>query len=309
MAYLGIIDLGSNSARMVIEDLHPDGSYTEILREKTDTRIAQNMGSSLVLQPEPMRRTIAVLKEFKARLDQYGPLATKAITTAAVRTAKNQTEFLDLVRQEVDIEFEVLTGTQEAHYDYLGVMATLSDIQNGVILDTGGASVELIGFKNRQEQHEISLPFGAVNLSEKYQLADDVKQVNVEAACASINQQYQELKWLDNFKNDSVILLGGANRSLARVARAFNGERQINNIHGFTMSRALVEQLFDQIRQTNRVGREKIAGLEKSRADIIISGLLPLLNLMKAIDAPQVIFSESGVREGIIAERVCKLDD
>ncbi|WEV54309.1 exopolyphosphatase [Leuconostocaceae bacterium ESL0723] len=304
MVYLAIIDLGSNSTRMVIEELHPDGTYTELLREKQDTRLAQNMGPELTLKPEPMARTIKVLKRFRDKIKTYPDCEIRSITTAAVRTARNQADFLKAVHDQVGIDLQVLTGDQEAHYDYLGVMASLKQLPTGVILDTGGASVELIGFKDRQAEAEVSLPFGAVNLSEKYHLANHIKQENLDQACQDITSQYQELGWLADFKGEPVILLGGANRSLAKIARTFLGEKHVNQIHGFTMDRSLVVKLFKQLSRTDRAGRERIAGLEKSRADIIISGLLPLINLMQAIDSPRVIFSESGVREGLIAEKL-----
>lgn len=300
MSYLAIVDLGSNSARMVVEQLNDDGTYTEVLREKKDTRIAQYMGPELMLKEEPMVRTIAVLKYFQSRYQTYNP-AVRAITTAAVRMAANQADFLRRVKSEVGIDFKILTGEEEAHYDYLGVMATLK-IQNAVILDTGGASVELIAVNNGLSTAEVSLPFGAVSLSEKYNLANEINQVDINMANRDICEQYTPLSWLNYQIGDPVILLGGANRSLARMARTYSGEAEVNRIHGYEMSVTMVENIFDDIRHMTRQEREHVAGLEVSRADIIISGLLPLLNLMHMISAPKVIFSESGVREGLISE-------
>lgn len=307
MSYLAIVDLGSNSARMVVEELHKDGTYTEIVREKQDTRIAQNMGAELILQEEPMARTIGALRYFQTRYARFEP-EVRAITTAAVRTAKNQSEFLARVKSATGITFQVLTGDQEAYYDYLGVQATLK-VEAGVILDTGGASVELIAINHAQNMAAVSLPFGAVNLSEQFMLANDVIQSNIEVASEYIVQSYQNLPWLSSQKGQPVILLGGANRSLARMARTRSGEAEINQIHGYEMSYELVMSIFDEIRYMTRADREQVAGLETTRADIIISGLLPLINLMRLIEAPKVIFSESGVREGLIAETLSQRHD
>ncbi|MGQ4573181.1 Ppx/GppA phosphatase family protein [Leuconostoc pseudomesenteroides] len=307
MSYLAIVDLGSNSARMVVEELHKDGTYTEIVREKQDTRIAQNMGAELILQEEPMARTIGALRYFQTRYARFEP-EVRAITTAAVRTAKNQSEFLARVKSATGITFQVLTGDQEAYYDYLGVQATLK-VEAGVILDTGGASVELIAINHAQNMAAVSLPFGAVNLSEQFMLANDVIQSNIEVASEYIVQSYQNLPWLSSQKGQPVILLGGANRSLARMARTRSGEAEINQIHGYEMSYELVMSIFDEIRYMARADREQVAGLETTRADIIISGLLPLVNLMRLIEAPKVIFSESGVREGLIAETLSQRHD
>lgn len=307
MSYLAIVDLGSNSARMVVEELHKDGTYTEIVREKQDTRIAQNMGAELILQEEPMVRTIGALRYFQTRYARFEP-EVRAITTAAVRTAQNQSEFLKRVKAATGITFQVLTGDQEAYYDYLGVQATLK-VDAGVILDTGGASVELIAIKHAKNMAAVSLPFGAVNLSEQFMLANDVIQSNIEVASEYIVQSYQNLPWLSSQKGQPVILLGGANRSLARMARTRSGEAEINQIHGYEMSYELVMSIFDEICYMTRADREQVAGLETTRADIIISGLLPLVNLMRLIEAPKVIFSESGVREGLIAETLSQRHD
>lgn len=307
MSYLAIVDLGSNSARMVVEELHKDGTYTEIVREKQDTRIAQNMGAKLILQEEPMARTIGALRYFQTRYARFEP-EVRAITTAAVRTAQNQSEFLKRVKAATGITFQVLTGDQEAYYDYLGVQATLK-VDAGVILDTGGASVELIAINHVKNMAAVSLPFGAVNLSEQFMLANDVIQSNIEVASEYIVQSYQNLPWLSSQKGQPVILLGGANRSLARMARTRSGEAEINQIHGYEMSYELVMSIFDEIRYMTRADREQVAGLETTRADIIISGLLPLVNLMRLIEAPKVIFSESGVREGLIAETLSQIHD
>ncbi|WP_059378319.1 Ppx/GppA phosphatase family protein [Fructobacillus pseudoficulneus] len=297
---MAIIDLGSNSARLVIEELRSNRTYDEIYRVKEDTRLSQGMGQELVLQKEPMERTIAVLKRYQEKITEFAVDQTVAITTAAVRSAKNQSAFLQRVREETGINFRVLTGQEEAHYDFLGVRAALPDVRNGVILDTGGASVELIPFKNGQAQAEVSLPFGAVNLSEKYHLADHIQQDQIATASATIQQSYLDLDFIQDFQQQPVILLGGANRSLAKMVERKHLGYRLSNLHGLMMPVVQVRQIFDHIAQMDRASREHLAGLEKSRADIIISGLLPVLNLTKVLQAPQVIFSESGVREGLI---------
>jgi exopolyphosphatase/guanosine-5'-triphosphate,3'-diphosphate pyrophosphatase len=305
MTRLAIVDLGSNSARMVVEELHDDGTYTEVLRHKTDTRISQGMGEEKMLQPEPIARTLTAIKAFQAAYAPYEVDEVRAITTAAVRTAANQAEFLAQVKAETGLDFQVLTGDEEAYYDYLGVVSTL-ELTDAVILDTGGASVEVIAVANGRNVAQVSLPFGAVNLSEKYALANEIKADNLAAAQADVRSQYEALDWLTAQNGVPIVLLGGANRSLAKMDRQAHHEAHPDNIHGYRMDASTIYTLFDQLTQLSRVEREKLAGLEASRADIIISGLIPLVNLMRVVAAPEVIFSESGVREGLIAEVLAK---
>ncbi|WP_446720964.1 Ppx/GppA phosphatase family protein, partial [Leuconostoc lactis] len=121
-------------------------------------------------------------------------------------------------------------------------------------------------------------------------------------ACDDILSQYQTLPWLKKYVGQPVVLLGGANRSLARMGQKLSPDQATTTLQGFDMSIEKVQQIFSRLRQMSRPERERMAGLEVSRADIIVSGLLPLLNLMTVIHSPNVIFSESGVREGLIAE-------
>ncbi|KRN52101.1 exopolyphosphatase [Fructobacillus fructosus KCTC 3544] len=300
---IAIIDLGSNSARLVVEKIKEDGSYEELYRVKEDTRLSQGMGDSLLLQEEPMEKTITVLKTYMASLQNFSVDAVYGITTAAVRTAKNQSEFLARVKQAIGLQLRVLTGEEEAHYDFLGVIASLPKVHSAVILDTGGASVELIPFHHQVAEVELSLPFGAVNLSEKYQLADTVEKSQIKAACQKIQSAYQGLPFIRQNQGQPIILLGGANRSLAKMAEKKGWTKQNQpTLHGLYLTSAHVEEIFAEIAEMSRAQREHLAGLEKNRADIIVSGLLLVLNLVRALQAPRVIFSESGVREGLIYE-------
>ncbi|MBS9338623.1 exopolyphosphatase [Fructobacillus sp. M2-14] len=304
---IAIIDLGSNSARLVLEQFNSDGTYRELLREKEDTRLSKGMGETLLLQVSQMDKTIEVLKKYKAVIDKNGITEIHGITTAAVRTAKNQKEFLDRVREEVGIELRILTGEEEAHYDFLGVLDCLPDVKRAVILDTGGASVEVVPYQNKKAELEVSLPFGAVNLSEKFELADKVKEENIHRACEKIQKSFQELAFEKQYEGWPVILLGGANRSLAKMAEK-NAWTScgVDQLHGLSITQEHVKEIFHTISHMTREEREHLAGLEKNRADIIISGLLPVLNLTRVLRSPSVIFSESGVREGLIFELIAK---
>ncbi|MCO0832046.1 exopolyphosphatase [Fructobacillus sp. W13] len=304
---IAIIDLGSNSARLVLEKLNSDGSYGELYRIKEDTRLSKGMGEELLLQQSQMDNTIEVLKKYRAIILENGISEIHGITTAAVRTAKNQREFLHRVKKEVGVSLRVLSGEEEARYDFLGVIACLPKVERAVILDTGGASVEVIPYEKRRAKMEVSLPFGAVNLSEKYDLADRVTDENIEAACIQIQQSYQKLDFGDQYNGWPVILLGGANRSLAKMAEKNSWtSRGIEDLHGLSITQDHVEQIFHAISHMTREEREHLAGLEKNRAGIIISGLLPVLNLTRVLQSSSVIFSESGVREGLIFELIQK---
>ena len=175
---LAIVDLGSNSARMAITEIAPDGRFREIRRVKENTRLSEGMGREKMLQESAIERTIAALKRFKKIYQEIPNIKVRAITTAAVRQARNRQEFLKRVQQEVGIHLQVLSGKKEAYYDYLGVVRTLR-LNHCLILDVGGASCELILVQQRKARNLISIPVGAVNLSEQYHLNGYVRSVDL----------------------------------------------------------------------------------------------------------------------------------
>ena len=110
MKNLVIIDLGSNSVRMKICQIDEYGSFEIVSYHKEYVRLSENMGPEKTLKTEPIERTIQALKDFKQEYDQFDNIEIRAVATAAVRQAKNQQEFLDLVKKEIDLELRVISG-------------------------------------------------------------------------------------------------------------------------------------------------------------------------------------------------------
>ena len=151
--YLAILDLGSNSVRLKITKIQDNGSFETVQYEKRYVRLASNMGPEKMLKSTPVKRTIDALKEFRAICDRYRNknLTIIAVATAAVRQAQNQLQFLEKVQRETGFEIHVISGEREAYLDYVGVNQTLP-IDKGIIVDTGGASMELISVNNGEAE-------------------------------------------------------------------------------------------------------------------------------------------------------------
>lgn len=302
MENLAIVDLGSNSARLAITQINPNGTFHEIKRVKENTRLSEGMGVEKVLQPKAMNHTIAALQRFKKIYQRYPNVQVTAITTAAVRQAKNQKEFLKRVKNETGISLRVLSGRQEAYYDYLGVVRTLK-LEHCLILDVGGASCELVLVQHRKARDLISLPFGAVNMSEQFRLGGFVRAADLFRAETMVTERYNKIPWLRYANRVPIVLLGGANRTLARMSKTHR-HSHYHGIHGYRLTSRVVYATFRELLNRNLAQRKKMPGLETDRADIIIGGMLPLICLLQRNSDGRVIFSESGVREGIITEYI-----
>ena len=301
---LAVIDLGSNSVRLKISELTKDGQAVTKHYEKRYVRLSSQMGPEKILKPEPMDRTVAALRDFRQVCDQYDHGRIVAVATAAVRQAKNQQEFLERVREETGFQFRVITGEQEAYLDYVGVARTLP-IDRGIIIDTGGASMELIAVDNGAAEETVSIPIGSVTLSQRYQLGDVINAADLFDAMVEVDEILSHQRWLNRFRDTRIVALGGSNRALGKIYRWRNAvDGKAASIHGLTMSSQTAFGIMHQLVEADQATRAQVRGVMKARADVIVGGLLPLLALMRQLAIDSVSFSNNGLREGILFKYV-----
>ncbi|MDT6980155.1 exopolyphosphatase [Levilactobacillus zymae] len=301
MKNLVVIDLGSNSVRMTITEVDSHGNYQTVNQIKRYVRLSANMGPEKILQPEAIDRTLAALSDFKDVYSQLEKPDIHAVATAAVRQASNQKAFLKQVKEQVGLTLKVISGATEARYDYLGVINTLPMV-NGLIVDTGGGSSELILVQNQQLKHVVSIPLGSVTLSQNYLEADVVQSASLFKAMTFVNNVFNDVWWLREATNLPIIGLGGANRTLAKINRRKKNFLNAEDVHGYKLTDEDVYETLTQLLGLDLEGRKKVPGLAKERADIIVGGLIPVTLLMRLLDSQQITFSNAGLRDGILFE-------
>ena len=307
MTNLVVIDLGSNSVRMQISQIDDYGGYTIIGYFREYVRLSEKMGKEMILKEEPMKRTIQALKDFKARYTQYDHVVVKAVATAAVRGAKNQAEFLKRVKDEVGLDLQVISGSTEAYLDYVGVVNTLP-IRNGIIMDCGGASTELVWVQNGACKERISIPIGSVVLSQNYNLANSISASDLYRAMNAAGQKISTVRWLGQVHNLPLIALGGSNRTIAKIHRreVTDDVDELPDIHGMHLPPHYIFNLVSKLIAMNKDERMKIPGLAKNRADVIIGGLIPISLVLRNLQISEVIFSNCGLRDGVLFEYLRK---
>ena len=167
MEKIGIIDLGSNSARLVIVNLFTEGHFMVVDELKESVRLGQDMDRDGFLKPQRVAETIKTLKMFKRLCDSSSVDRIIAVATAAVRRAKNQRSFLDEIQATCNIKIRVLSEEEEATLVYRGVINTM-DIPKGLILEIGGGSTKIVYYNRRNMLNYATLPFGAVTLTDLF---------------------------------------------------------------------------------------------------------------------------------------------
>lgn len=298
---LVVIDLGSNSVRMKISRIDKFGSFDVVGYQKEYVRLSENMGPEKTLKQEPVKRTLAALKHFKKQYSKFDHITIKAVATAAVRQAKNQKAFLKKVEGEIGLHLQVIPGKTEAYLDYLGVINTLP-VRNGIIMDTGGASTELIWVRNGECADRISIPLGSVLLSQRYKLSDQVDAPDLYQAMNRVGRALASVRWLGEADNLPLIALGGSNRTIAKIRRReiASDPDDLPDIHGMHLPSQYIFDLMTKLLSLDKNGRTQIPGLSKSRADVIVGGLIPISLLLRNLQIGEVIFCNHGLRDGIL---------
>ena len=195
MEKIGIIDLGSNTARLVIVEMLGDGHFVVIDQLKESVRLGKDMERDGFLKPQRIAETIKTLKMFRKLCDAYEIERIIAVATAAVRRAKNQRSFLDEVVANTGIKLKVLSAEEEATYVYRGVINTM-DIPKGLILEIGGGSSKIIYYNRRNLLNYETLPFGAVTLTDLFGNDGLSQEEQAEKIEEFITDQLSRIEWL-----------------------------------------------------------------------------------------------------------------
>lgn len=299
MKNIGIIDIGSNSIRLILIEIC--ANYFRIIDEKKETvRLGMDMAADGHLNPLRMEKAISTLSNFKSLCEGLGECNIFPVATEAVRRASNQKEFLQLVKSRLDMDIRVLTGAEEAYYDYFGVINSM-EFSDVLIMDIGGSSTELIWVENKAIKKSISLPFGALNISDKFNLSEKMNSNTEKELHSFLMSQFGKVAWLGGVMNLPMIGVGGTVRNIGRISRK-NNNYPIDRSHNYSMESSEVLNLYDYVKYNNPEQRKKIKGLSKDRSDIFIGAFSVAATLLEFCNSPQLIVSGSGLREGLLHE-------
>lgn len=294
---VAIIDLGSNSARLIVVDIDRRGAYNLVYNQKETVRLGEGLAATGQLQEAAMRRAVGTLQVFAHMNQLFKVDKVLAVATAAVRNAKNGADFLRQAKKETGIPLRVISGEAEAKLGYLGVVNTL-DIEEGIVFDLGGASTELTLIKGRKAQTAVSMPFGAVTLTEYLGARPNEKKL-LELQ----NHLWDQLVGLSWLKDSGVPLIGigGTARNIAKMDQRKKGY-PFPKVHNYRLGKMAFQELYRGLAGMTLAQRRKVPGLSNERADIIVPGLAIVNALFDITSSQQFLVSGCGVREGLFMQ-------
>lgn len=306
----GIVDLGSNTSRLVVYGYQP-GRWFRLLDDIRETvRLGEGLGIDRQLSAAAIDRAAATLELFADHAASIGLDQLEVIATSALRDASNRDHFLARVAH-LNLSIRILSGEQEARYG-VGAVANSFNLERGWVFDLGGGSAQLSLMEERRFQEGDAYPLGAVRLTEAHLSSDPPSVSQIKALEATVAHWLAPRATTLAADPAPLIAMGGSVRNLARAVQR-RSDYPLPLLHGYPLRRDDLEQLTDTLLTSSTEQRARIPGLKPDRADVIVAAALVYRWLLRHGDREELWISGQGLREGAFyshfLEPPCLLDD
>jgi exopolyphosphatase / guanosine-5'-triphosphate,3'-diphosphate pyrophosphatase len=304
MPTFAAVDIGSNSVRLKIARL--ERRRLAILHEDREvTRLGAEVFRTGVLEPSAIARTAKVLQRFHRATQSFGVDLVRVVATAALRDARNARSFLEWVRSATGWNVEIITGLEEGRLIHLGLLAgSRVQARQLMLIDLGGGSCELTLSVEGHIRNIVSLPIGAVRLSEEFLLHDPPKKKEAAAMRDFIAQEIKRVERRFRRPGNAVcVATSGTAAALSGQWQAQQGNSRI-----VTVPRAAVVKLAGQLAKMHVAERRELAGIGPRRAEIIIAGSAVFAELMSRLEISSFRYSPLGLRDGLLEQMLADYD-
>ncbi|MDA3004130.1 MAG: Ppx/GppA phosphatase family protein [Actinomycetota bacterium] len=295
---LAAIDIGSNSTNLLIVD-QAGQTLQRIVRS---TRLGANIGATGALSAESMQRTLECLREYESLIKQHNVSHRRTVATAACRAAKNTGEFFAKVEKISGAAPELITGEIEGALSFVGATSSFDDRISTLVVDIGGASTELMVGTDTLD-FAVSLPFGAVNLTESELHRDPPRPEELTNAISLVSDGVDDVAHNYPLIGEVERVVGVAG-TIVTVAAVEVGQKTFDPaaLHKLTLSRDAVEDVFRTLATEPLRDRVFNPGLPRDRADIIVGGCCVLVAVMRRLQISEIVVSQYNLLDGLISE-------
>ena len=294
---LAIIDIGSNSGRVVVYRVEPDGGFRIQATTRAALRLVRGVDERHALTEEAIARTLDALRDFQAIAVGAGAERRVAVATAALRDAENAPALLERIRTELGLEVQIISGKQEAAYGFAGAVTGLP-VDHGVLFDLGGGSMQLTRFRERRRLRSWSLPLGSLRLSDAFLASDPPKAAEIRRLQDHVRAALEQAGIPRLTAGESLVGTGGTVRNLAKIDRRTR-DYPIQRVHGYVITLARLRTAVSMLAGKRAKDRRSVPGLNDDRGDSIVGGSLAVQTLAETLDARELQVSGQGVREGL----------
>ena len=307
MPTFAAIDIGSNSCRLKIARVVQHG--LKVLHEDREvTRLGASVFEAGLISPAAMSDTLQALKRFYRSVQSLGVDKVRAVSTSAMRDARNARAFLAWIQDETGWNVEVISGLEEGRLIHHGVVSNEPGTAGRCLLmDLGGGSVELSLSVSRRIKDTISLPLGAVRLTQEFLRSDPPSAEDVARLKQFIARELRRAhRKLGDLRVPLVIATSGTAAALSDASRAL---RKATETEAAKLTPARdVRRLANKLTKLSNVERAAIAGIGPRRSEIIIAGANVYAEVLESFGLPGFRYSPLGLRDGILAQMLAEQD-
>jgi len=299
---ISAIDIGSNSIRQTIADVSPTGSIRVVDEMKAAPRLGAGLYKKGALSEVAIQNALTALTRMATLANQLGVKRTEVVATSAVRDASNGDEFLKLVRSETGLKIKVLRGEDEARLSFRSALAHFDlGVGRAVVMDIGGGSLELALSADGLVDRLISLPLGAISMTERY-LGQQAKKKGMRKLRKHVWLELRRHLSARHWHATRIFCSGGTFTSVASIYLARIGMESAKTVHGTVIPRIELEHIVDMLHNMSPAERQGVPGLSAARSDIILGGLAVAAEVAARVEAKELVVSAYGIREGILLE-------
>ncbi len=303
---IAVVDIGTNSTRLLIADVDPDsGDVDELERRTTVTRLGQGVDATGQLAPEAMERVFATLAAYREAIDAHEVQRTTAVLTSAARDAANGAEFTQHVQDDYGLTARTISGEEEARLTFLGATAERDPEAPApvVVIDIGGGSTELVVGSGQQVDFYASTQAGVVRHGERHIASDPPQPRELQALAQDAAAIFAQAV-PDEVRSQAkaAIGVGGTATSLAAIAQDLD-PYDAGKVHGYRLARASVSELLARLAQMSLEERRQVKGLHPDRAPTIVPGCVLMDTALQTFGVDEVDVSEHDILRGAAVAR------
>ncbi len=293
LSRVGVVDVGSNSVRLVVFD-GAARSPAYFYNEKIMCGLGAGMSETGTLNPEGRQRALAALRRFQHLAQGMDLPPLTAVATAAVRDASDGPDFREEVRRETGLKIWVIDGEEEARLSAQGVLLGWPGAY-GLVCDIGGSSMELAEINDGRVGRRLSSQLGPLKLGN---LPGGRK-----GRQAHVKQAIEELAAQLGPQRDRLFLVGGSWRAIARIDMARRGY-PLTVLHEYRMNAQAVRDTISHIETSDPATLRQATGVSSARMALVPIAADVLTRLVRTFRPKDIAISSYGIREGLLYEQM-----
>lgn len=301
MNRVAIIDIGSNSLKLIMADIYDNKFFQISYEKKIKLRLSNYKNRADDITALGIKKLSSSLEDLKKICTLYKCNRIIAVATETLRKSRNGKEIIDSLKESLNLDIKIISGKEEAYYGFVSSVNS-TNLKDFLQIDIGGSSCEIVLVKDKKLIESISLPYGSIPNTKNFNLLDKVSKEDEDRFKRTIFKELDKYPWIKDNKNLPIIGIGGSVRAIEKILRNHALDDIEILLDNSVISYKNINSLFNIVKKLNLDQKKEIKGMPSNRADIFVGCLILVKYIMYYINSDRLFISKFGIREGILFE-------